>query len=127
MKKITTAALFIFGTILVSNAQTPESLQTMRTGKFTYMGDEGKVEIVRTETEQTEIYNDGKSKGVLTIKWLSDTEYLLTLKSAENAPGCIKKGDVIRTKILTCDGTKYYYESSCVTCGEDSNTIVKVE
>jgi len=99
----------------------------MRTGKFTYFGQQGKVEIIRTETEQTEIYNDGKSKGVLDINWISDTEYILTLRLAENAPGCVKVGDVIKTKILNCEGNKYYYESSCESCGEDHNTLVKIE
>ncbi len=127
MKTIIAAITFFFAFIIESSAQSPEALKSMRIGKFTYQGEEGKVEIIRTASEQTEIYNDGKSKGVLDISWLSDTEYVLTLKASENASGCIKTGDIIRTKILNCEGNKYYYESSSVTCGQDSNTIIKVE
>lgn len=126
MKTIITLTLFIISSVSLM-AQTPEDLKKMRTGKFTYTGQQGKVEIIRTETEQTEIYNDGKSKGILDINWINDSEYTLTLRLAENDPGCMKVGDVIKTKILNCDGTRYQYEASCESCGEDKNILIKIE
>lgn len=126
MKTLISTLILMFVSIL-SFSQNQEALKSMRTGKFTYLGQEGKVEIIRTATEQTEIYNNGQSKGVLDINWISDTEYTLTLRIAENAPGCVKVGEVITAKILNCEGNKYYYESNSESCGEDSNTIVKIE
>lgn len=79
------------------------------TGRFTYEGEEGKVEIIRTENRQVEIYNNGKSKIILKLKWTGDSSYVLTRIGGENVEkGPLKLGNKIFTHVNKQIGKKYY-------------------
>lgn len=128
MKKLIVIASIFLGFATVTNAQIDECAKKMREGKFTYEGKQYEVVITRTKTKQIETWNNGKSKLILKIEWISDTEYWLTFKrlvnGGENGP---KKGDVIKTKILSCDGNKYYYECRGDNVPYTDGTIIKLE
>ena len=98
-----------------------------KTGKFTYEGKEGEVEIIRTKNKQIEVYNGGNSKLILKIKWINDSTYVLTHKKSINAPGCLEKGDWIKATIL--NGSKDQYECSYTSnrCGEGKSIFIKLE
>lgn len=109
-------------------SQNQTHFDDLKTGKFTYAENEGETEIIRTKRKQTEIYNDGKSKLVMKIRWENDTTYVLTLKREVNAPGCLQKGDWIRTTIVKRSGNRYECSSTSKRCGSLAKiVIIKLE
>jgi hypothetical protein len=127
MVKFFSALFFICCLSEAVYSQDSLCLKNMRTGTFTYEGQEGRVEIIRTRKKQVENYNGGKSKIILRIKWVNDSTYVLTFRRAKNAPGCLKEGDTITTRILECDGNSYYCEYSSRRCGGGRITFVKLD
>ena len=128
MKKLIILFVAVLGMAFTANAQVSECAKKMREGKFTYEGQENEVEIVRTKTKQTETWNNGKSKLVLEIEWKSDTEYWLTYKRMVNVEkSAVNKGDVIKIKIISCEGNKYFYECRGDNTNYSDGTIIKLE
>jgi len=98
-----------------------------KTGKFTYETKKEQVEIIRTKKKQIEIFNNGMSKVILKIKWINDSTYVLSLKRAINAPGCLKKGDRVVTTILNASEDRYECFFTSKNCGEGRSVIIKLE
>ena len=108
-------------------AQDTECLKKMRTGNFIYSDQGAQSVIIRTDKLQTEIFNNGQSRLILKIKWTSETTYVLKLKKAINAPGCLKKGDRITTTIISCSGDEYVGASTSKKCGDITTTYIRTK
>ena len=118
-------SVFVFGNL---SGQDSGCLEKFRTGTFQYeTGGGEKVIIYRTKRKQTEVFNNGKSKLILKIKWLNDSTYLLIQKKAVNAPGCLKKGDIIKTRVVSCEGERFTCEYSSERCGKGKSVFLKLE
>jgi len=127
MKSLYLSLLISLCTSFVYGQNTKKELEKFRTGKFTYLGQEEDVVIIRTKKQQTETYNQGKSKLILKIEWVNDSTYVLTHQKAIEAPGCLTKGDWIKTIITSQDGNKYTCTYTSNKCGSGEGTIVKLE
>ncbi len=111
MKKILLIVTIFCVFTLTTKAQVSECAKKMREGKFTYEGREYDVQVIRTKNKQVEIFNNGKSKIISKIHWVSDTEYWLIFKRSKNVKMVNrKKGEIMKVKIISCEGNKYYYE-----------------
>lgn len=108
-------------------SQNSDCLNKIKTGKFTYPGEEGKVEIIRTKKTQTEVYNNGVSKLILKIQWLNDSTYVLTHKKSVNAPGCLEKGDWMKATVFKCEENRYSCEFTSNKCGNGQIVLIKLE
>lgn len=108
-------------------SQDQNSFDDLKTGKFAYEGNEGEIEIIRTKKKQIEIFNNGKSKLILKIKWLNDSTYVLTHIKAKNAVGCLQKGDTIKAIILNRNGNRYECSYSSNRCGDGKSVFIKLE
>ena len=108
-------------------SQNKMSYDDLKTGKFTYEGMEGEVEIIRTKKKQIEITNGGESKLISKIDWINDSTYVLTLKKMINSPGCLEKGDWIKSTILNRKGDKYECSFTSKKCGDGTAVLVKLE
>jgi hypothetical protein len=95
-----------------------------KTGTFIYEDPTVKAIIVRTETQQKESWNDGKSFILMKIKWQNDSTYVLTVKKVVNAPGCVKKGTKIWTTIESCDGKKINFSYKTKSCGDGKASMI---
>ncbi|MFZ5553866.1 MAG: hypothetical protein ACOZCO_12190 [Bacteroidota bacterium] len=127
MKKIVLfyLALLIPSIILYSFVPPDDDChKKFHTGHYTLQGQEGKYKLVRVEGMQTEIFNDSKSKIISDMKWISDTEYHLTLKKLTNVAGCLKKGDVVKVKIVSCEGSKITCEYTTDKCGKGTQVFL---
>jgi exosome complex RNA-binding protein Csl4 len=98
-----------------------------RTGKFTYEGKENEVIITRTKHEQTEVYNNGKSKIICKIEWVNENTYILTGKRLINAKGCMKIGDEVKATIIEATGNKYICDCTTANCGSGKIVMIKLE
>lgn len=127
MKKLTLLALLLTLVSLHVAGQNKNCLESLKSGKFTYEGMEGKIEIIRSNDKQVEIYNNGESKLILKIEWINDHEYILTHLESLNAPGCLEKGDSIKTTVVKCEDNKYYCVFTSNKCGNGSATFIKLE
>jgi uncharacterized protein YxeA len=106
--------LFLFASLLLFTqlqAQTFDNtcLSKYKTGTFSYEGKEKEVQIIRTKTQQIEIFNEGKSKAYLKIEWKNDSTYVLTLTKVKNVPNA-QIGQQIETHIVSCEGDRYVCE-----------------
>ncbi len=108
-------------------AQDSECLANIRTGTFEYDANGITITVVRTKKKQIETYNNGQSKLVNKVEWISENEYRLTFVKQVNAPGCLKKGDVMRLKILHCSANSYAVEIKSEQCGNATTTITRVK
>ena len=108
-------------------AQSAECMANMKTGTFEYKTEGVTITIARTKTKQIESYDNGKSKVISKITWISDNEYISTFVKAVNAPGCLKKGDEVRVKILACNAKEYTASIVSEKCGSGETTISKIE
>ena len=108
-------------------AQDANDPKAFRTGTFVYKGIEDKAKVIRTKKTQTEVFNDGKSKLIMKIKWVDKTSYVLTLKKAINAPGCLKIGDTITATLVKQEGKTFYCKSKSENCGKADVVMIKVE
>lgn len=129
MIKLVALSLLIFLEVN-SFAQETDCLKSMRVGVFTYLGTEADVEIIRTDSLNTEIFNDGEIKYIERIEWLSDSTYVMTQMEVVGAEiGCIKNGDKIWITILTCENDQYTYKWTSENCGSGTgnHTIKKIE
>lgn len=127
MKKylLISALLVTSGFFLISfNAPDDDCNKKFHTGHYTLQGQEGKYKLVRVEGMQTEIFNNSSSKIISDMKWISSSEYELTLKKLINVKGCLKKGDVVKVKITACDGTKITCEYTTVSCGKGTQVFL---
>lgn len=119
--------IFSVLTIQQLAAQDTECLKKMRTGNFIYSDQGSQSVIIRTDKLQTEIFNNGQSRLILKIKWTSETTYVLKLKKAINAPGCLKKGDRVTTTIISCSGDEYVGASTSKKCGDITTTYIRTK
>lgn len=121
--------VFVFVVLSSLNVCAQESacLSKFRVCRFTYKGQEGDIEIIRTKTTQKEIFNHGKSWLLLKIKWINPREYVLTLIRSENAPGCLKPGDTIRSRITQCNNNSFTCESETANCGKGTISFTLLE
>ena len=120
--------VFIVFSVLTTQqlvAQDTECLKKMRTGNFIYSDQGSQSVIIRTDKLQTEIFNNGQSRLILKIKWTSETTYVLKLKKAINAPGCLKKGYRVTTTIISCSGDEYVGASTSKKCGDITTTYIR--
>ena len=108
-------------------AQLASDFHDLKTGKFTYEGKEDDTEIIRAKRRQVEIFNGGKSKLILKIKWMNDSTYILTHKKAINAPGCLQKNDWINVVITRRWGNRFECSCSSENCGQGQIVFVKLE
>lgn len=111
---------------VISYSQT-DNYERFKTGVFTYVDVPGNVEIIRTETTQTEILNNGKSKMILKITWENDSTYVLKLKKLVNMPGILRKGDVIVTTIYEADQNSYKYSYTASGGLTGTGEIIRLE
>jgi hypothetical protein len=119
---------FLVISLLDVFGQNNDCLKNHRTGKYTYKSRGKTVEVIRTEKEQTEIYNNGKSKLILSVEWTSGSTYVLTFKKGINAPpGCLTEGDWIKVTIVKCYGKQYAAKYTSNKCGEGENVFEKIE
>jgi hypothetical protein len=119
--------LLLFCLPLLVHAQDSTCIQDFRTGTFTYKEKQEEVEVIRTRSTQIERYNDGDSELVLSIEWPDDSSYVLTLQRSINAPGCLEKGDTIRTQVLSCEKGRMTGRSSSEDCGGQRFVMLKKE
>jgi hypothetical protein len=122
--------IFLLFTLIASRqtiAQDTECLKKMRTGNFIYSDQGSQSVIIRTDKLQTEIFNNGQSRLILKIKWTSETTYVLKLKKAINAPGCLKKGYRVTTTIISCSGDEYVGASTSKKCGDITTTYIRTK
>ena len=61
-------------------SQEQSKFDDLKTGKFAYENKVGEVEIIRTKRKQIEQFNDGESKLILKIKWVSASDALRAYK-----------------------------------------------
>ncbi len=113
MKKIILSFLvliaFTFSGLAQNDLNTCAS--KVKTGKFKSIGKNTGSQITRTEKEQVEFILETQSTITSSVKWVSDTEYILKIKKFFNCePGPLKKGDKIYVKIIACDATSYKCE-----------------
>jgi hypothetical protein len=108
-------------------SQDQNKYEDFKTGKFTYQGKSGVVEIIRTNKKQVEIFNDGKSKLILKINWINDSTYILTLIKKINIHGCLERGDWIKATITNRNGNKYECTYISKNCGGGKSVFVKLE
>ncbi len=102
-------------------------LKYHKTGVYKYDGDNSGILVKRTKRKQIE-YNKDKSKVLtLTIEWKSDDEYWLTFVKEKDFAGCLKKGYIIKTKIIYADKHKYICEWDSKECGQGQTTFIRVE
>ncbi|SMC81345.1 hypothetical protein [Moheibacter sediminis] len=111
----------------IGQSQESNIYSKFKTGKFSYEGNSGKVEIIRTEKKNIEIFNNGKSKLINEIKWINDSTYILTHKKSINASGCLDKGDWVKSTIIKVDGNSYTIKAISNKCGEGQTVIHKTE
>lgn len=121
--------LLTFLTLLVKPVFSQDQIdfESIKTGRFTYEGKEGEVEIIRTKRKQIEIFNEGKSKLILKIKWINDSTYVLTHKKSINNSGCLDKGDWIKAKILKRKKDRYECSYTSNKCGGGKSVFIKLE
>lgn len=80
----------------------------VKTGKFKSIGKNAGSQITRTEKEQVEFILETQSTIISSVKWVSDTEYILKIKKLINCqPGPIKKGIKLYVKIIDCTETTF--------------------
>lgn len=80
----------------------------VKTGKFKSIGKNTGSQITRTEKEQVEFILKTQTTIISSVKWVSDTEYILKIKKLINCePGLIKKGIKLYVKIIACDETTF--------------------
>lgn len=121
MKKF---VLLLFCAInVISISQTKNCLDNIKTGTFYYDSHGKKVIVKRTKRKQIEYYNNGNSKIVNRIEWVSDTEYILTFVKEKNSPGCLKKGDRMKITILECNENTYKAKIESKNCGNGEVVI----
>ena len=124
MKTILTVLFSSLFLSFTASSQSSECLDKIKTGKFKYMASGAVIEVTRTKTKQIETFNNGKSKVISKIKWISDTECILTFEKEINAPGCLKKGDKMKMTILECDGNEYLVSVTSENCGNVEITVI---
>lgn len=100
-------------------------MDSFRTGTFHYQGQDHDVTVIRTEEEQIERYNDGKSEMISSIEWTSDTSYRLVVERGVNAPGCLEEGDTVRTRIVGCEGDRMTCKTRSDQCGGTRSVLVR--
>lgn len=129
MKKLLLITSILFSLMFHIDVYSQEKLtyEDIKTGTFTYEGQEGNVEIIRTKREQIEIFNEGKSKITLKIEWVNDFTYILEVKELINAPGCLKRGDWIKASIGNRDKKGYDCSYTSSSCGSGSSRFIKLE
>lgn len=119
--------LFLFLLLTLSlSAQEKSNYKDFRKGTFVYEGVDD-VKLIRTKKKQVEIFNDGKSKITMSIKWENDSTYVLTVTEILNSPGCLHVGDVIYTKITKREGPKFFFSYQTANCGNGAGELIKVK
>ena len=83
--------------------------------------------IKRTKNKQVEYNKAKKFKIVLTVKWSSDTEYILTMKNDKGNVGCLKKGDAVEVFITESDTHNYTCSYTTLNCGSGTTSFLKVK
>lgn len=127
MKSYTIFFALLFVTLSSAFSQESDScLLSLRKGKFTYEGKSGEVTIIRTKNRQEEIFNGGRSKLIMKIKWINNSTYVLTHIKSVNAPGNMKKGDKIFCSIPQCEGDHYTVRYTSVY-GAGQSVFIKLE
>lgn len=126
LNSLSLLAILIFTNTLCFG-QNSDQYKSFKTGTFTYLNSESKVKIVRSENEQVEIYNDGESRLILDIHWENDSTYVLTLKQAINAPGCLQIGDWIKTTITSAEKSRYTCTYTSNRCGSGESEFIKLK
>lgn len=94
-----------------------ECLERVKIGRFEYRSSDKTITVIRTKKRQIETYNNGKSKLINRIKWISNTTYITTFVKEVNASGCLQRGDKMTMTILACDGDKYTVVATSENCG----------
>lgn len=102
----------------------PDCLERMRKGVFVVNSDP-EIEVIRTSKEYVEVYNHGDSKLFHQITWENDSTYVLTMKRAVNAVGCLQVGQTVRTTIVGCSGDLYMTLSESEFCGDSEEVFRK--
>ncbi|MFB6258808.1 MAG: hypothetical protein ABEH38_08945 [Flavobacteriales bacterium] len=108
-------------------AQDSTCIQRFRTGSFHYKGGANDVTVLRTEKEQIERYNGGRSVLISSIEWPTDSSYRLIIQRRVNAKGCLDIGDTVRTKILHCQKDSIICKTSSAECGGTRSTFIREE
>ncbi len=98
-------------------AQKNKCLSQVKTGVFTYEVQGVTITVERTKTKQIESYNDGKSKLINKLEWISDNQFEITFVKAVNSPGCLEKGDKMMMTIMECGDNWHKVVGESENCG----------
>ncbi|MCB0478717.1 MAG: hypothetical protein KDC84_11160 [Crocinitomicaceae bacterium] len=101
--------MFFF--IIISSYTFAQNCVDTKTGVFSYVTNGMKVFIVRYENEQIEFFNKGDSKLLESVKWTSDSTYILTHIIDKNVNGSLKKGDKIFSTVVSCKDSTVIVDS----------------
>jgi len=101
--------------------------QKYMVGKFHYEDDLENVIITRTKHRQVENGLKDGSKIVMKVRWIYENEYWLVYKSGNGPTGCLKKNEVIKVTINSCDENKYSCTFKSSACGNGKTTFVRVK
>lgn len=107
-------------------AQENDCVAQMHRGEFRYKDAGDDVVIKRTKTKQIEIFNGGKSKYILKLDWISETEYTLTYIKAVGTEESESHNE-IRCRIIRCEGNESLVEYMTNEGQFGQTTIVKVD
>ena len=87
---------------------TESCLESLKNGKFVYSGALPGSYIERAGDKQTEYADDGKSKIISKVEWITASHYRLTILKLVNCEGSpVKKKDTIDVEILECNEAFY--------------------
>src|SRR5690606_18000766 len=100
-----------------AEAQEQSCLESFHTGSFRYESESNTIYVERTKTKHVETFNNGSSKIIMRVNWLTDSTYTLTLQKLVNAPGCLIKADVIMSRITKCSDNSYLCAYETEGCG----------
>ncbi|MCC6599108.1 MAG: hypothetical protein IT223_00365 [Crocinitomicaceae bacterium] len=100
--------------------------QKHHTGTYRYQDDLENTIITRTKHKQVETGLKDGSKIVMKVRWVYENEYWLVYKSGMEPTGCLKKNEVIKVVINSCDEKQYSCSYKSSSCGNGKATFVKV-
>jgi len=124
MKFILLLPLFVAAASCSAQNLDPDCLARIRKGVFV-PEQAGPMEVIRTGKEYVEVYNEGDAKLFHAIRWDNDSTFTLTMKRSVNVLTCLKKGEIMKTTITTCQGNRYESKSISLYCGDTEESFVK--
>lgn len=121
--------LIVFATWNTASAQSANCIEGFKAGEFEGLSGNKTIDgylIIRKKDKQIESFNNGKSKIISQIEWLTDSTYTLTTtKHVRVAEGCDKIGSIAYCKVIKCDGEFFAVTWEQDGCGSGTAIIRK--